>query len=327
MRRLAVVVLLATLLCAAGCSRATTPPSANSGVINTAATEATPTPPPAPVTFAVIGDYGMGDRNEAAVAKLVASWDPDFIVTTGDDYYNVAGGRGVGKYANSTGAYYGRWLKDTAVPPKVRAGEEATRNAFFPALGNHDYSDATPALDTYLTYFTLPGAGFTNTSGNERYYDFTHGPVRFFVLNSNPEEPDDYGPLSQQAVWLRAQMRTSKAPFNVVLLHHPPFSSDNVHASIPSAKWPFALWGADAVISGHAHTYERILQDGIVFFVNGLGGAKRYGFVEPVPGSAARYSADWGAQKVTASSKEMVFSFYNTKGELVDEYRIEAREP
>ena len=37
-------------------------------------------------------------------------------------------------------------------------------------------------------------------------------------------------------------------------------------------QWPFAAWGADAVLSGHAHAYERIERDGIVYFVNGLGG-------------------------------------------------------
>ena len=66
-------------------------------------------------------------------------------------------------------------------------------------------------------------------------------------------------------------------------------------------QWPFATWGADVVISGHAHTYERIVRDGIVYFVNGLGGASRYDFATPVTGSVARYSANWGAQKVTVS--------------------------
>ena len=37
--------------------------------------------------FAVIGDYGSGDGNEADVANLVKSWNPDFIITTGDNNY------------------------------------------------------------------------------------------------------------------------------------------------------------------------------------------------------------------------------------------------
>ena len=87
-------------------------------------------------------------------------------------------------------------------------------------------------------------------------------------------------------------------------------------------QWPFAAWGADAVISGHAHTYERIERDGIVYFVNGLGGAARYGFATPVAGSALRYNANWGAQKVTASDTSLALEFYNVNGILVDSYHL-----
>ena len=46
-------------------------------------------PPPSapPVVFAAIGDYGSGNQNEADVAKLVLSWQPDFIITLGDNNY------------------------------------------------------------------------------------------------------------------------------------------------------------------------------------------------------------------------------------------------
>ncbi|MGB9586346.1 MAG: hypothetical protein ACPL7A_02865, partial [Anaerolineales bacterium] len=51
---------------------------------------ATPTDTPQPsIHFAVIGDYGSGDQNEANVAKLVKSWNPDFIITTGDNNYPI----------------------------------------------------------------------------------------------------------------------------------------------------------------------------------------------------------------------------------------------
>lgn len=37
--------------------------------------------------FAVIGDYGSGRPQEQDVANLVKSWNPDFIITTGDNNY------------------------------------------------------------------------------------------------------------------------------------------------------------------------------------------------------------------------------------------------
>ena len=275
-------------------------------------------------TFAVIGDYGIGNENELAVSKLVASWNPAFVIATGDDYYSPAGGSGTGKYDASTGAYYGNWLKDISTTGTSCPVGRAAVNAFFPALGNHDYSDATPAPETYLAYFTLPGTGFTNTSGNERYYDFVEGPVHFFVLDSNPEGMDGMSGTSAQALWLKAQLTASNSVWNVVYDHHPPYSSDSTHGSTDYMQWPFAAWGADVVISGHAHTYERINRDGIVYFVNGLGGAGRYRFDTPVIGSTARYCDDWGAQKVTATDSTLDFEFYNVSGALIDNYRLSA---
>ncbi|MCU0486041.1 MAG: hypothetical protein MUC85_08000, partial [Anaerolineales bacterium] len=52
----------------------------------TPAPTATPTAVP-PVRFAVIGDYGLAGTPAAEVAALVLGWQPDFIVTVGDNNY------------------------------------------------------------------------------------------------------------------------------------------------------------------------------------------------------------------------------------------------
>lgn len=262
--------------------------------------------PSTSTTFAVIGDYGSGDANADSVAKLVKSWNPTFILSVGDGSFTAASGIGTGNYHISTEPFYGEWLKD---------------KGFFPCLGNHDY-DEKGKPDTYLNYFNLPGAKFKNSSGNERFYDFVEGPVHFFVLNSNSQEPSGTASTSAQAKWLQEQLAASDSPWNVVYDHHPPYSSDEYHGSSEYMQWPFAEWGADAVISGHAHTYQRIMRDGIVYFVNGLGGAERYGFTTPVKGTAVRYSNDWGAQKVVASDDALTFKFYNTNGKLIDSHQL-----
>jgi len=289
----------------------------------TASSSLTPSPTPAPPTsFAVIGDYGMDDAGEAAVARLVASWDPAYILTVGDGYYATAGGKGTAKYDESTGAYYCRWLADITTTGGRCPNGRASTNAFFPAMGNHDHIDAEPAPDTYLTYFDLPGRGFANSSGNERFYDFVQGPIHFFVLDSDPREPEGITSTSPQALWLKEQLAASTATWNIVYDHHPPYSSDTTHGSTPDLQWPFAEWGADAVISGHAHSYERIMRDGIVYFVNGLGGAERYDFTTPVGGSASRYSTTWGAQLVTVTPDRLTFTFINVDGWVIDTYSL-----
>ena len=276
-----------------------------------------PAAPTAPaMTFAVTGDFGVGDKGPREVSALVASWNPAFVITTGDNYYPHAGGQGTGEYDASVGAFYGDWLKDISTTGSFCPVGRASVNAFFPSLGNHDYVDGTP--NTYLTYFDLPGAGFKNSSGNERYYDFIEGPIHFFVLNSNAEEPDGVSETSKQAQWLHTQLRRSKSRWNIVYDHHPPYCSDTHRGSTSYMEWPFAKWGADVVISGHGHVYERIKRDGIVYFVNGVGGAGRYSFGTPVQGSVVRYNAGWGAQKVTATDKSLHFQFINTGGVVVD---------
>src|SRR5712691_1223792 len=41
--------------------------------------------------FAVIGDFGAAGPNEQAVASLVQSWNPNFIVSVGDNNYKFGG--------------------------------------------------------------------------------------------------------------------------------------------------------------------------------------------------------------------------------------------
>ena len=88
-------------------------------------------------------------------------------------------------------------------------------------------------------------------------------------------------------------------------------------------QWPYARWGADAVIAGHDHLYERLHRDGISYIVNGLGGRHSmtnpiYSFESPIIGSQVRYNQDYGAMLVTADEMCMNLSFYARDGELID---------
>ena len=104
-------------------------------------------------------------------------------------------------------------------------------------------------INEYLTYFALPGAGIatSGTSGSERYYDFVQGSVHFFMLDSDDARASQTSMAAQQA-WLQQQLAASTSPFRVVVMHHAPYSSAN-HGSYPELQWPYAVWGADAVIA------------------------------------------------------------------------------
>jgi tartrate-resistant acid phosphatase type 5 len=265
----------------------------------------TPLPPGSAIQFAVIGDYGNGSQPEQDVANLIKSWNPHFIITTGDNNYPSGA-------ANTIDANIGQYYHGFIYPYGGSYGPGATTNRFFPSLGNHDWE--SPNAHPYLNYFTLPG--------NERYYDFVWGPVHFFVLDSDPQEPDGISSSSTQALWLQAKLAASTAPWKLVYMHHPPFSSGADHGSTPSLQWPYQAWGADAVLTGHDHTYERIFWGGIPYFVNGLGGAAIYPFGAPVSGSQVRYNADYGAMRVFANATQVTFQFINRAGAVIDSYTL-----
>jgi predicted phosphodiesterase len=258
----------------------------------------------APIRFGVIGDYGDGSEAEADVANLVKSWNPDFIITTGDNNYPDGA-------ASTIDAHIGQFYHEFIYPYRGTYGSGATTNLFFPTLGNNDWD--TLSAKAYFDYFTLPG--------NERYYDYVWGPVHFFVIDSADREPDGNSSSSTQATWLHNQLAASTSAWNVVYLHHPPYTSGSV-TSNTTLQWPYASWGADVVMSGHSHTYERIFRDGIVYFVNGLGGDSIQSFSSTISGSQRRYNGDFGAMLVDADTSQMTFQFINRGGTLIDSYSL-----
>ena len=261
--------------------------------------------PESAIRFAVIGDFGMGNQDEADVAALVHSWTPDFVITVGDDNYPSGA-------AETIDANIGQYYHDFIFPYTGSYGPGATENRFFPTLGNHDW--LTDGAKPYFEYFKLPG--------NERYYDFVRGPVHFFALDSDENEPDGAGSRSVQAAWLKQGLAGSTSTWNIVYFHHAPYSS-GMHGSTTWMQWPFAAWGAQAVLTGHDHTYERLLVDGIPYFVDGVGGGGIYDFVNILPESQFRYNADHGGMLVTASQMDVAFEFYSWTGKLIDQYKIQ----
>jgi hypothetical protein len=273
----------------------------------TQALQPTTTPTPVLVVrFAVIGDYGSGNQNESDVADLIKSWNPDFIITTGDNNYPSG-------QASTIDHRIGQFFHEYIYRYHGEYGPGAEQNRFFPTLGNHDWmaADAQP----YLDYFSLPG--------NERYYDFVWGPVHLFAIDSDSNEPDGVSSKSIQARWLMEQLRSSGAVWKIVYMHQPPYSS-GLHGSVDWARWPYRSWGASAVLGGHDHSYERLVIEGLPYFVNGLGGGDIYPFREIVEGSQKRFNGDYGAMLVEASENQITFQFITRKGQVIDTFNLDS---
>lgn len=257
------------------------------------------------ITFAVIGDYGLASADAGDVARLVSSWDPAFILTLGDNNYPSGQASTID---DNIGQYYHSFI----APYTGRYGEGASENRFFPTLGNHDWR--TRNIAPYLDYFSLPG--------NERFYRFVWGPVEFFAIDSDPHEPQGNTATSPQADWLKQALADSESPWQVVYMHHAPYSSGD-HGSYRPMQWPFHAWGADVVMSGHDHHYERLMRDEGPYVVNGLGGnPHRYGIGRALASSTLRFNAAHGAMRVTADPHTMRLQFVTVEGKVIDDWTL-----
>jgi hypothetical protein len=265
------------------------------------------------VRFVAIGDYGDNTVAEANLANMVKSLRPDFIVTLGDNQQDFGGAATIdtmiGKhYSEFIGNYKGTWGTGSAI------------NRFWPALGNHDwyqtaYTNYTAATLPYLNYFTLPEP--------KLYYLVDKGVVRLYMLDSTLD-PDGNTPNSVQATWLKNSLAQSDACYDLVVSHEPPYSTAEKYGSVEHMWWPFNSWGAEAVLSGHNHVYERLHKDGHPFFVNGLGGNGRDLIQNrSVPAgvtSLVRYNSGPGVMLIVVSTNGISYEFYTVDGVRVDSF-------
>lgn len=253
-------------------------------------------------TFAVIGDYGCSSKEQTLVSKLILEKKPDYIITTGDNNYPYG-------EASTIDTNIGRFFHSYIYPYNGRYGNGGDTNRFFPALGNHDLQ--TNKGKAHYDYFTLPG--------NERYYDVLINDVHIFILNSNKLEKHGVRKHSKQARWLKEKMKSSNANWKIIITHHPPYVSEGAHKETKWMQWPFDKWGADLVISGHEHVYERLLKDSLNYIVCGLGGAPAYGFGKASTLSILRHNSEHGALFIETKGKELQIRFITITGLIKDE--------
>lgn len=253
--------------------------------------------------FAIIGDYGKAGTDAEAVARMVKGWDPDFILTTGDNNYEH------GDYSTleaNIGSYYGDYIYNFDAPEEYQCRGRAFRdrvNRFFPSPGNHDEAGARD-LEPYLNYFTLPG--------QEEYYTFSWGPAKFYSINSLSSADHE---LQQE--WLQKELESSDRSFNIVYFHHPPYSPGN-HGDTPYMQWDFFEWGADAVISGHDHIYAHLQKSDepdLHYIINGLGGRSKYSCegasFDPAVTVLNCYNLNFGAMHCTLTPEKLEMVFYS----------------
>lgn len=236
---------------------------------------------------------------EGSTADLLTAIDPDAVLALGDLQYPN------GSLKRFTTGYDTTWGR--------------FKDRTYPAVGNHEYS--TPAAAGYFDYFG-PAAG----SALAGHYSYDLGTWHVIVLNSECDHIGGCGLGSPQEQWLRADLAAHPARCTLAYWHQPRFSSGTHGSKLAYSAFWQALYdaGADVVLSGHDHDYERLaplnpsgeldVARGIRSFVVGTGGSSLYRFHAIVPGSEFRLQGAFGVLKLTLRPAGYDWEFVGVPG-------------
>ncbi len=243
-----------------------------------------------------VGDIGSCDgTHDEDVASLAARL-PGTIALLGDLAYPNGS---ASNYADCFDPAWGPML------PRIR-----------PAPGNHDYqtTDASGYFSEFGAAAGTPGEG---------WYSYQLGAWHVVVLNSNCEFVGGCDEGSPQLAWLEADLQAHPSTCTLAYWHHARFSSGR-HGDDPRTE---ALWstlagaGADLLLVGHDHDYERIGPiDSMRSFVVGTGGRSLYEFPGlPGPRTLLRANDSYGLLMLTLQQGAFEWRFVSTPdSSLVD---------
>ncbi len=253
------------------------------------------TPPPpagASVSLLAVGDIAdCGTPGDEATAILADQHPSATILTLGDNAYDD------GSDADFTRCYQPTWGRHKA----------RTR----PSPGNHDYHTSNAA--GYFAYY-----GAAAGPAGRGYYSFDLGAWHLISLNSEK-------PSTAQLDWLKADLATTTKRCVLAYWHHPRWSSSKHGSSTRMvAYWQaLVLAGAEIVLTGHDHSYERFAPQngsgaadptGVRQFVVGTGGRGLYSIGTREPNSEAADGKTWGLLKLTLGASDYAWEFLPVAG-------------
>ena len=269
--------------------------------IGTAAGAWAQTPPPSPasaesVTFVGAGDIAKCDIIGGAVGTArVLDTIPGTVFTVGDHAYPN------GSVQNFKECYEPTWGRH----------KQRTR----PSPGNHDYNtrNAEPYFDYFGENAGPPGRG---------YYSYDLGAWHIISLNNIIAADRS----SEQYRWLETDLKAHPVECTLAYWHVPVFSS-GTHGN----DWRMRdIWrllyahGADLVLNGHEHNYERFApqtpdakadaEHGIRQFIVGTGGGGVYRPKGKQPNSEVWDNSAYGVLKLTLSPGAYTWEFVPIPG-------------
>lgn len=257
------------------------------------------------VVITAAGDIcGAKPRSCTKSATLVSNANPAVALTLGDNQYPKGT---LEQYLASYDYEWGRFKTLTKPTP-----------------GNHEWKSSRVGYDSYFgPQFLAPGGA---------WYSYDIGDWHLISLDSNCTRQGGCGPGSPMYDFLSNDLATDQHLCTLAYWHHPRFSSGTTHGGTTSVQ---PLWdllyadGAEIVLNGHEHHYERFAPQtptgasdpaqGITQVVIGTGGmGANYPFGTPASNSVVRTNGVKGIGIFTLTPAGWEMRFVSVAGVVKD---------
>jgi acid phosphatase type 7 len=271
------------------------------------------------------------------MAVVAAATDSAILVVAGDMHASCVNLTRF-KRVKATAAIVQRYPQALVIAMGDDAGQSSTRadfecydkswgafkNRTYAAIGNHELN-LDPTATPYYDYFNGVGVDSGRAGYRGRaYYTLDYGGWRILVANNHQN-------LDAQTAWMTRQLAASSKRCTMAIWHRPFFTSFTRTAQLQRLRpWWKVLYdgGADLVLHGHVHVYERFAKltpDGVVDtargireFVVGTGGILlEPDSVAPLRGSQKIIKA-WGVLKLTLWPARYKWEFIDMTGAVLD---------
>ncbi len=258
---------------------------------------------------------------QRATSNIINTLRPSAALTLGDNQYET------GSLSNFNASFNLSW--------------GIFKSLIHPAIGNHEGGEGGSNAG-YFDYFN--GSGVQTGQAGDRssgYYSYNIGKWHLISLNSNCGTYSFNGSSngcasgSTQENWLKTDLAAHPNVCTLAYWHVPRFSSGSTHHNDASTDTVYTnFWtdlysaGADIVLNGHDHDYERFAplspsgvvdaSKGISEFIVGTGGDSQYSFTTPVNGSLYR-GVGYGVLKLTLHDSSYDWQFINAPGTSIND--------
>ena len=250
----------------------------------------------------VVGDFGSGDLNQAAVAAAMESHcihsGADAMVLLGDNIYMDG--------VNSVGDP--KW--QTAVWQPL-SSPCLGQLPIYPVLGNHDYKGSASAqieMSQHNPRWQMP----------YRFYSHSFGKLlRIIAIDTNILD-FCFDPSQCVLDFLQAENDRNDTRWTITLGHHPLTSASSKHPNtIQGELLKRFVCQYDAYLAGHSHHLEHRRDENCAadLFIAGAGGAKIY---PPVLDQNSIFTAgEFGFLSIDVSNSGIQYQFFNEKQQLL----------